>query len=62
MYRPVSFLLLMLSTITIGGAQSLLMGSTAYIEPMDGYESYLTAAIAKKHVPLIVVAGKNKAA
>jgi hypothetical protein len=32
-----------------------------YIEPMGGYETYLAAAIAKKHVPLIVVADKDKA-
>ena len=36
-------------------------GSTVYIEPMDGYEAYLAAAIAKKHVPLIVVMDKSKA-
>jgi len=28
---------------------------------MDGYETYLTAAIAKKQVPLIVVVDKDKA-
>ena len=37
-------------------------GSTVYIEPMNGYETYLAAAFAKNHVPLIVVADENKAA
>ena len=36
-------------------------GSTVYIEPMDGYETYLAAAFAKKHVPLVVVMDKSKA-
>lgn len=36
-------------------------GSTVYIEPMDGYETYLSAAILKKHVPLVVVTDKDKA-
>jgi hypothetical protein len=36
-------------------------GSTVYIEPMNGYETYLAAAIGKKQVPLILVADKNKA-
>ena len=36
-------------------------GSTVYIEPMNGYETYLAAAIAKKQVPMIVVADKDKA-
>jgi hypothetical protein len=37
-------------------------GATVYIEPMGGYETYLVAAFTKKHVPLIVVADKDKAA
>jgi hypothetical protein len=36
-------------------------GSTVYIEPMNGYETYLSAAIVKEHVPLVVVADKDKA-
>ncbi len=36
-------------------------GATVYIDPMGGYETYLAAAIAKKHVPLIVVADRHKA-
>jgi hypothetical protein len=36
-------------------------GATVYIEPMGGYESYLASAFSKKHVPLIVVADKDKA-
>jgi len=36
-------------------------GATVYIEPMDGYETYLAAAIAKKQVPLVVVADKSRA-
>lgn len=36
-------------------------GATVHIEPMDGYETYLAAAFMKKHVPLVVVADKDKA-
>jgi hypothetical protein len=36
-------------------------GSAVYIEPMGGYETYLAAALMKKHVPLIVVTDKTKA-
>lgn len=36
-------------------------GSAVYIEPMGGYETYLAAAILKKHVPLVVVIDEDKA-
>jgi hypothetical protein len=36
-------------------------GATVYIEPMNGYETYLAAAFEKKHVPLIVILDKDKA-
>lgn len=35
--------------------------SRVFIEPMDGFENYLTAAILKKKVPLIVTDDKAKA-
>lgn len=43
-------------------ATSLHSGSTIYIEPMGGYEAYLAAALVKKHVPLMIVTDKEKAA
>lgn len=36
-------------------------GATVYIEPMNGYENYLAAAFAKKHVPLAIVSDRNRA-
>lgn len=54
-------LLLLLSTVAIAQAPQIKRGATVYIEPMDGYETYLAAALAKKKVPLIVVADKGKA-
>ena len=36
-------------------------GSKVYINEMDGFETYLTAALAKKDVPLVVVASKELA-
>jgi hypothetical protein len=36
-------------------------GSKLFIEPMDGYETYLSAAILKKKVPVMVVDDRSKA-
>lgn len=36
-------------------------GSKLFIEPMDGFESYLSAAILKKKVPVVVVDDRSKA-
>jgi len=35
--------------------------SRVFIEPMDGFETYLTAAILKKKVPLVVTSDKANA-
>lgn len=34
---------------------------TVYLEPQNGFESYLAAAISKKHVPLDIVTDRTKA-
>ncbi len=39
----------------------IVAGSKVYIDPMNGFGSYLTAAFEKKQVPLIVVGDKAKA-
>lgn len=49
------------STISLAQTPQLRSGATVYIEPMGGFETDLAAAIVKKHVPLIVVADKDKA-
>ena len=36
-------------------------GSRVFIEPMDGFETYLSAALTKKKVPLVVVASADRA-
>lgn len=61
MKQLLAFLLLAGCLICRVQGQQIKTGSTVYIEPMGGYETYLAAAIAKKHVPLIVVADKDKA-
>lgn len=61
MNRFFASLLLMLSAVAFAQTPQITSGATVYIEPMDGYETYLTAAIVKKHVPLVVVADKSKA-
>jgi len=61
MNRVLAIVLLTFFAIALAQAPQLKSGSTIYIEPMDGYETYLAAAIVKKHVPLVVVADKDKA-
>lgn len=36
-------------------------GSSVFIEPMDGFEVYLSAAIIKKNVPVTIVSDRNRA-
>ena len=61
MNRISAFLLLTCFAIGFAQAQQIKSGATVYIEPMDGYGTYLATAFMKKHVPLIVVADKDKA-
>lgn len=35
--------------------------SKVYINPMDGFETYVTAALQKKKVPLVIVADRDQA-
>lgn len=39
----------------------IIPGSTVYITPMDGFESYLAAAFGKKKVPVVLVMDKEQA-
>jgi len=41
--------------------QRIASGSHVFIEPMDGFETYLSAAILKKKVPLLVTDDRAKA-
>ena len=43
------------------GPEHIPAGSRLFIEPMDGFESYLSAAILKKKVPVAVVDDRAKA-
>lgn len=61
MSRFSAFLVFACSAVCLAQAPQIRSGSTVYIEPMGGYETYLAAAFAKKHVPLILVADKDKA-
>jgi len=59
--RLLTFLLLLFSVIAGAQAPHVKSGAAVYIEPMNGYETYLAAAKVKKRVPLVVVADKDKA-
>jgi hypothetical protein len=54
-------LLFAFAVSTFAQAPHIPPNATVYIEPMDGYETYLAAAIAKKQVPLVLVTDKAKA-
>lgn len=60
MNRLVTILLLACPALCLAQTPQIKSGATIYIEPMDGYETYLSAAIVKKHVPLVIVADKDK--
>lgn len=40
---------------------SVPVGSKVYVQPMDGFGSYIIAAIQKKHVPVTVVSEREQA-
>ncbi len=61
MNRFLALLTFATCTVCLAQAPQIKSGSTVYIEPMGGYETDLAAAFTKKHVPLIVVADKDKA-
>ena len=42
-------------TVPLGGSPRI------YIQPQDGFESYISAAIVKKHVPAVVTQNKDEA-
>jgi hypothetical protein len=54
-------LLCALSGAAFAGAPSLPQGSKIYIEATDGFDTYLTAALQKKKVPVTVVTDKMQA-
>ena len=45
----------------VSGTPHIAPGSKLYIEPMNGFETYLSAAILKKKVPVLVVDSKEGA-
>jgi hypothetical protein len=61
MKRTFALMLLAFSTIVLAQAPQIISGATIYIEPADGYETELAAAMMKKHVPLVVVADQKMA-
>lgn len=66
MKKAIAILVLILIPLGATYAQNsvsvnLPAGSTVYIEPMDGFENYLAAALQKKKVQVIVVADRDAA-
>lgn len=61
MNRALASVLLSFSTVALAQVPQIDGGSTVYIEPMGGYETYLAAAIVRERVPLVVVMDKEMA-
>jgi hypothetical protein len=61
MRRFLAVLLVACCVVCAAQSRQIKSEATAYIEPMDGYETDLAAAFMKKHVPLILVADPHKA-
>ncbi len=57
----VCFVVLVLLTGVAAGAEHIPPGAYVYVEQMNGFEDYLTAALHAKQVPLVVVTDKDKA-
>jgi hypothetical protein len=56
--------LLVLAPIACSGEEQKAIvpsGSRIFVEAAEGFDTYLDAALRKKHVPLVVVADKEKA-
>jgi len=65
MKKATAILVLILSMVCAVYAQQTILnlpaGSKVYIEPIDGFENYLAAALQKKKVQLMVVADRQAA-
>jgi TPR repeat protein len=61
MNRVLGFVFLAFSTIALSQTPQIKSGATVYIEPADGFETFLAAAMIEYKVPLVVVADKEKA-
>ncbi len=48
-------------TCFAGDAKTVPAGSKVYVQASDGFDTYLDAALRKKHVPVVIVADKDKA-
>ena len=60
--KHAAFVLAMLTaSLSLFAAESTAARPTVYIEPQNGFETYIAAAIAKKHVPVDVVIDQAKA-
>jgi hypothetical protein len=49
------------SFIGLAEDRTVASGSKVFVEAADGFDTYLDAALRKKHVPLVVVTDKEKA-
>jgi len=49
------------AVVCFGDERVVPAGSKVFVEATDGFDTYLGAALHKKHVPLVIVADKEKA-
>ena len=50
-----------LTTLLLSAVPALAGSPRVYVQPQNGFESYLAAAIVKKHVPAVVTEDKTQA-
>ena len=61
MLRQLAIAVLCLTSVAAYAADKIPAGSKIFIEPMDGFDTSITAAIMRKDVPVKVVDAKEKA-
>ena len=57
----VSLIIVVASSALAQSGSAIPRSATIYIEPNEGFETYLTAALQKKKVPLTIVTDREKA-
>lgn len=61
MQRSIALFLVLVAGTVMAQAPSIRSGSTVYIEPMNGYEIDLAAALVEKGVRLVIVKDRDRA-
>ena len=61
MTKILAYFMLVLPSLALAQNVQIKSGSTIYIAPANGYETYLASAMEKKHLPLTITIDRDKA-